>query len=135
MATSLVTFQSFGITASSTPSSGSSPTKKASSQGRKSSQSSTGWLTPIFGWSADQPDYIDSSNNGRGSRSGGRDAESGEERKARLRYAPGSFTEEKAKQLRMMTTGLEMSHEKMYHSAIASRLASDFSDRFFDDLT
>ncbi|CAM8976344.1 unnamed protein product [Rhodiola kirilowii] len=144
MATSLVTFQSMGISASSSNSSSSSSSRKSSTQSRKSSSSgrslSTGWLSPIFGWSTDQSDYSDSrrsssSSTERCSRSGGGDAaeESGEERKGRLRYMAGNFTEEKARQLRMMTTGLEMSHEKMYHSAIASRLASDFSDRFIDD--
>ena len=41
------------------------------------------------------------------------------------RFSPGCFTEEKAKQLRMMTKDTSF-HDVMYHSAIASRLASDF---------
>ncbi|KAL2500948.1 hypothetical protein Fot_34796 [Forsythia ovata] len=48
---------------------------------------------------------------------------------ARSRFTPGPFTEEKAKQLRRMTTNTSSFHDPMYHSAIASRLASDFTDR------
>jgi hypothetical protein len=44
-------------------------------------------------------------------------------------YAPGCFTEEKARQLRMKTMETELFHDALYHSAIASCLASDFSDR------
>ncbi|KAG8367313.1 hypothetical protein BUALT_Bualt16G0059300 [Buddleja alternifolia] len=90
-------------------------------QGRKSS-SSPKWWSPLFGFSS-EPDYIES-----------------DEKKikpevdrdpgpAKTRFNPGSFTEEKARQLRRMTNDATSSHESMYHSVIASRLASDFSDR------
>ncbi|KAJ9146514.1 hypothetical protein P3X46_028769 [Hevea brasiliensis] len=52
-----------------------------------------------------------------------------EPKSARSRFAPGCFTEEKAKQLRMLTTDMSSFHDAMYHSVIASRLASDFKNR------
>ncbi|CAL0330522.1 unnamed protein product [Lupinus luteus] len=82
--------------------------------------SSASWWTPLFGWSS-EPDYVES--NTKGSES---DPEVTESKPARPRFA-GGFTEEKAKQLRMMST--ENFHDTMYHSAIASRLASDFKSR------
>ncbi|KAI3512652.1 hypothetical protein L1887_19970 [Cichorium endivia] len=42
----------------------------------------------------------------------------------------GCFTEEKAKQLRMKTVETVNFHDMMYHSAIASRLASDVSGHY-----
>ncbi|KAL5065022.1 hypothetical protein RYX36_026759 [Vicia faba] len=87
---------------------------------RKNS-SSTNWWTPLFGWSS-EPDYINSDNKAPNPQS-----ESDPTLKpAKLRFA-GGLTEEKAKQLRMMTT--DSFHDTMYHSAIASRLASDFKAR------
>ncbi|KAJ6394436.1 hypothetical protein OIU77_023614 [Salix suchowensis] len=47
----------------------------------------------------------------------------------RSRFALGSFTEEKAKQLRRKTLEGSTFHDIMYHSAIASRLALDGSGR------
>ncbi|PWA46609.1 hypothetical protein CTI12_AA507030 [Artemisia annua] len=44
-------------------------------------------------------------------------------------FAPGGFTEEKAKQLRIKTVEMANFHDIMYHSAIASRLASDVYGR------
>lgn len=41
----------------------------------------------------------------------------------------GCFTAEKAKELRKKTIETSTFHDIMYHSAIASRLASDVSDR------
>ncbi|KAA8523053.1 hypothetical protein F0562_009476 [Nyssa sinensis] len=98
---------------------------------RKSSSSN--WWTPLFGWSS-EPDYIDSensSNNKNGlSVKAESKSESDRDRKlTRSRFAPGCFTEEKARQLRMMTMDTETFHDVMYHSAIASRLASDFTTR------
>ncbi|KAI4344084.1 hypothetical protein L6164_011355 [Bauhinia variegata] len=82
--------------------------------------SSTNWWTPIFGWSSD-PDYIDTNNKDRpGDRS--------ESKPSRPRFARGCLTEEKARQLRLMTMETESFHDTMYHSAIASRLASDFKN-------
>ena len=86
---------------------------------------SANWWTPLFGW-ASEPDYIDNSS---GSDSKEK-AESASESKAPRshRFALGCFTEEKAKRLRMLTKETESFHDVMYHSAIASRLASDFSN-------
>ncbi|KAM7509425.1 hypothetical protein LguiA_019878 [Lonicera macranthoides] len=79
---------------------------------------SSGWWTPIFGWPA-EPDYID------GEKCTD-PTEKSEQAKSRL--APGIFTEEKARKLRMLTSS-PSHHDVMYHSAIATRLATDFSDR------
>ncbi|KAL8117307.1 hypothetical protein AgCh_015277 [Apium graveolens] len=85
--------------------------------------SSNAWWTSLFGWSSD-PDYL--------SGSGPEDPNVGESgapvKQSGSRFRVGCFTEEKAKQMRMKTGESANSHE-MYHSAIASRLASDVSDR------
>ncbi|KAF7152069.1 hypothetical protein RHSIM_Rhsim01G0078800 [Rhododendron simsii] len=47
----------------------------------------------------------------------------------RSRFALGTFTDEKARRLRLMTTDTGAFHDAMYHSAIASRLVSEFSDQ------
>ncbi|XP_051114139.1 uncharacterized protein LOC127239840 [Andrographis paniculata] len=86
--------------------------------------SSSKWWSPIFGFSSD-PDYL---NDGE-KKSGGAAAADGDMRPERSRFAPAAFTEEKARQLRRMSRDTSSFHEPMYHSAIASRLASDFSDR------
>ncbi|GMH20538.1 hypothetical protein Nepgr_022379 [Nepenthes gracilis] len=96
--------------------------------------SSAKWYSPLFGWSSD-PDYIDSTDNSSGNNSQApvksetRSEIAGDRKSARSRFSPGCFTEEKARQLRMMTMDTESFHDAMYHSPIASRLASDFSDR------
>ncbi|KAH7512488.1 uncharacterized protein LOC107432392 [Ziziphus jujuba] len=92
---------------------------------RKSSSAS--WWTPLFGISS-EPDYIDSDGKSDSQVKAGARSESvvADQKHQRSRFAPGCFTEEKAKQLRMMTTGTDSFHDVMYHSAIASRLASDF---------
>ncbi|KAI3455361.1 hypothetical protein Pfo_012024 [Paulownia fortunei] len=80
------------------------------------------WWAPLFGWSS-EPDYI---NNGVKIEAGQVENESG-------RIVPeknlfrGCFTEEKAKELRKKTIETSTFHDIMYHSAIASRLASDVS--------
>ncbi|KAL4583961.1 hypothetical protein LXL04_008549 [Taraxacum kok-saghyz] len=80
------------------------------------------WWTPLFGLSSD-PDYIqDPEPSTDGSVTGSSDPVNG-----RSRFAPGCFTEEKAKQLRMKTSEMANFHDIMYHSAIASRLASDYT--------
>ncbi|RWV92366.1 hypothetical protein GW17_00045268 [Ensete ventricosum] len=91
------------------------------------------WWVPLFGWSA-EPDYIDGAGAGAGlaedSSKKGATASAGEEerrRRAGRRFA--AFTEEKAKELRMRTMEAEAFHDVMYHSAIASRLASDLPRR------
>ncbi|GJT89435.1 hypothetical protein Tco_1071152 [Tanacetum coccineum] len=73
------------------------------------------WWTPLFGWSS-EPDYIDSAD------------VITEKRTDRRSNKSVNFSDEKAKKLRMMTAETMSFHDKMYHSAIASRLASDFSD-------
>lgn len=96
--------------------------------GRKSS--STNWWSPLFGWSAD-PDYIDSDDKKNDlSVISDKNPVTDQDQKpssVKSRLTPGSFTEEKAKQLRMMMTETSTFHDVMYHSAIASRLASDFT--------
>ncbi|CAI9779959.1 unnamed protein product [Fraxinus pennsylvanica] len=83
---------------------------------------SNSWWTPIFGWSW-EPDYIQSS-----STSSSRvENETGKSRSEKL--FRGCFTAEKAKELRKKTIETSTFHDLMYHSAIASRLASDVSDR------
>ncbi|XP_020572635.1 uncharacterized protein LOC110019343 [Phalaenopsis equestris] len=80
------------------------------------------WWSPLFGWGS-QPDYIDSG-----------DAYSQEKVVApdlamdNRRSSPricAWFTEEKAREMRMRLSETETFHDAMYHSAIASRLASD----------
>ncbi|PNX96120.1 hypothetical protein L195_g019321 [Trifolium pratense] len=85
--------------------------------------SSPNWWSPLFGWSS-EPDYIDSENKAPNPQPESNPAS----KPSKLRFA-GGLTEEKAKQLRMMTVGTETFHDTMYHSAIASRLASDFKAR------
>ncbi|KAJ0987937.1 hypothetical protein J5N97_006293 [Dioscorea zingiberensis] len=76
-----------------------------------------GWWAPLFGWTA-EPDYIEDGERGAG---GGEEEGSGS--KPVRRFA--AFTEEKARELRMRTRETESFHDVMYHSAIASRLATD----------
>lgn len=126
MATNLLSFRPIGVRPCSA-----SGDRKPDSNRRKNSSSN--WWTPIFGWSSD-PDYIDSDNSTS-------DYAAPEKRKeiepesdldpkpSRSRFAPGCFTEEKAKQLRLLTNKTSSFHDVMYHSSIASRLASDFPDR------
>ncbi|XP_010914931.1 uncharacterized protein [Elaeis guineensis] len=77
------------------------------------------WWAPLFGWSS-EPDYIDG---------GEKESEAveGKRRRPVRRFAP--LTEEKARELRMRTMETETFHDVMYHSAIASRLASDLPPR------
>ncbi|XP_031282269.1 uncharacterized protein LOC116140834 [Pistacia vera] len=88
-----------------------------------SSSSSANWWAPLFGWSSD-PDYINNTNEGKNPENP--DLDSG---RVRSRFSPGCFTEEKAKQLRRKTMEGASFHDVMYHSAIASRLASDRSEK------
>ncbi|KAK9149720.1 hypothetical protein Scep_008477 [Stephania cephalantha] len=123
--TSLFSFRPPGIRASAA-----SGHRKPDHAGRRTQSSS--WWTPIFGYSAD-PDYIDENTSGGGpapekSRIRSPEADSDGAR-SRSRFAPGCFTEDKARQLRMKSAETYNFHDVMYHSAIASRLASDLSDR------
>lgn len=100
--------------------------------GKKSSSST--WWSPLFGWSS-SPDYLNGNSSAGGTGDDVPDKESGfsgsdqEPGRPRSRFALGSFTEEKAKQLRRKTLEGSTFHDMMYHSAIASRLALDGSGR------
>ncbi|KAG4113137.1 hypothetical protein ERO13_D13G204100v2 [Gossypium hirsutum] len=126
MATNLLTFRPAGIYASAIP----GHTKQDPNRGKSNpSPSSTNWWGPLFGMSP-EPDYFDSDNKTDFKEK--REVEPGTDtaqKSIRSKFSPGSFTEEKARQLRMMTTNTSSFHDAMYHSAIASRLASDFKDR------
>ncbi|OIT33024.1 PREDICTED: uncharacterized protein LOC109206546 [Nicotiana attenuata] len=100
------------------------------------SSSSASWWTPLFGWSS-EPDYIGNTGSNISSNAiktgpskevsaQKADPETG---RCRSKFRPGCFTEDKAKELRRMTTQSSNFHDVMYHSAIASRLASDVSGR------
>ncbi|KAF8100295.1 hypothetical protein N665_0227s0027 [Sinapis alba] len=77
------------------------------------------WWAPLFGWST-EPDYVENNNNNSSSANRESDLDKTTRR---------CLTEEKAKQLRMKIAQVSTFHEVMYHSAIASRLASDVSVR------
>ncbi|KAM0037144.1 hypothetical protein Hdeb2414_s0014g00434821 [Helianthus debilis subsp. tardiflorus] len=98
------------------------------------SQPKNNWWTPLFGWSS-EPDYINTDKNrtNNSTLSAKSSANSGsdlDQRPVKSRISPVKFTDEKARKLRMLTSETESFHDAMYHSAIASRFASDFSDRF-----
>ncbi|KAF3450832.1 hypothetical protein FNV43_RR06921 [Rhamnella rubrinervis] len=100
----------------------------ASSSSRKPDPSrrkavSSNWWTPIFGWSSD-PDYLVNTSGPSPNPAVLPDPEPEADR-PRSRFTLGCFTEEKAKQLRRKTLESSTFHDVMYHSAIASRLASD----------
>ena len=116
MATDLISFRPIGIRAC------------AASGGSHRRSTSSNWWTPLFGWSPD-PDYIDPETKTPNPVEQSRSEQDLETKTSRSRYAPGCFTEEKAKQLRLVTTSTSSFHDAMYHSAIASRLASDFKKR------
>ncbi|XP_059636692.1 uncharacterized protein LOC132278811 [Cornus florida] len=127
MAANLIAFRPVGVQACAT-----SSHRKTDLRAKNSSSN---FWTPLFGWSS-EPDYIDSENNCNNEEvpdfTAKVEAKSDsvvDPKHPRSRFAPGCFTEEKAKQLRMMTKDTESFHDIMYHSAIASRLASDFSNR------
>ncbi|THG00022.1 uncharacterized protein LOC114312324 [Camellia sinensis] len=127
MAASLVAFRPIGVPACAT-----GGHWKPDTHRRKSASSN--WWTPLFGWSS-EPDYIDSAdrtNADLSAMSESKTASDLDQKSVRSRFSPGCFTEEKARQLRLMTKETSSFHDVMYHSAIASRLASDFpnsSDR------
>ncbi|KAM3356436.1 hypothetical protein P3S68_023150 [Capsicum galapagoense] len=85
----------------------------------------TSWWTPLFGWSS-EPDYIVDSGSS-AIKTAPRREISGQ--KLDSKFQPGCFTEDKAKELRRKTMETSNFHDIMYHSAIASRLASDLSPR------
>uniref|UniRef100_A0A1J3JS03 Uncharacterized protein n=1 Tax=Noccaea caerulescens TaxID=107243 RepID=A0A1J3JS03_NOCCA len=94
-------------------SSGSGSSKNPDSNRKKS----VSWWAPLFGISSD-PDYLNIE-------SSSVTPESGQDPVQKLRR--GCLTEEKARQLRKKIAEASTFHEVMYHSAIASRLASDIS--------
>ncbi|KAK9071939.1 hypothetical protein SSX86_008370 [Deinandra increscens subsp. villosa] len=100
---------------------------RASASGHQKSDSHRkNWWTPLFGWPS-EPDYIINTDKNRPTNA---TSESDlDQRAVRSRKSPVNFTDEKAKKLRMLTMETESFHDAMYHSAIASRFASDFSDR------
>ncbi|KAK1437522.1 hypothetical protein QVD17_03315 [Tagetes erecta] len=138
MAANLVPFQPHSVIRSTT-----ATTVFAASGHHKSDPHRKNWFTPLFGWSS-EPDYINNSvntdqtntnNNYNNNNVAGRsstDFESDLDQKqvVRSRKSPVKFTDEKARKLRMLTVETESFHDAMYHSAIASRFASDFSHRF-----
>ncbi|KAF7847504.1 hypothetical protein BT93_L2895 [Corymbia citriodora subsp. variegata] len=135
MATGLLPYAPLAVMA--TASSSSSAERKPGPAGRRtpssssSSSSNNSWLAPIFGFSS-EPDYIDSAAGGKVAYPRKADLKGGSSlsTSGRPRPDPIRFTEEKARLLRLMTSDDAASlHDTMNHSAIASRLASDFGNR------
>ncbi|KAI3972225.1 hypothetical protein MKX01_011777 [Papaver californicum] len=112
MATSAISFRPV-IKATATSGNGKADLNQQRVQA-SSSPSSANWWTPIFGWKIES-DYIENSSS---SKPGSAN-----------KFTPGCFTEEKAKQLRIKAMESANFHDFMYHSAIASRLASDIPIR------
>ncbi|KAL1221989.1 hypothetical protein V5N11_013711 [Cardamine amara subsp. amara] len=91
---------------------------------------SASWWAPLFGVSPD-PDYLNIEGSSVNPESNPDKIDiSGSGQSQKLRR--GCLTEEKAKQLRRKTAEASTFHDVMYHSAIASRLASDLSGRVED---
>ncbi|KAG7992530.1 hypothetical protein I3843_02G132200 [Carya illinoinensis] len=101
-----------------------SSTKKPEQNIRK--PASANWWAPLFGLSSD-PDYLAPTGGPSSMEPVVSDPES-ETGRLRSRFALGCFTEEKARRLRRKTVESSAFHDVMYHSSIASRLASDISD-------
>ncbi|CAI0628107.1 unnamed protein product, partial [Linum tenue] len=93
-----------------------------------SSSASPKWWSPLFGWSS-EPDYVGTTPASQPAADQDENRPDLDAKQARSRFSPGCFTAEKAKQLRMLTSGTSAHHDAMYHSAIASRLASDFNSK------
>ncbi|KAF7847505.1 hypothetical protein BT93_L2896 [Corymbia citriodora subsp. variegata] len=132
MATALLPYGPLAVRAMSS----SSAKHKPGPAGRRSPSSDNKWLAPIFGFSS-EPGYIDSAADGKvaypsrkADLEGSGSSLSAAAKPGRPRPDPIRFTEEKARLLRLMTSDHAASlHDAMYHSAIASRLASDFGNR------
>ncbi|TKW13738.1 hypothetical protein SEVIR_5G120500v4 [Setaria viridis] len=85
------------------------------------------WWAPLLGWSG-QPDYIDAQPGA----AAAEEAQHQLQQQTRAGAAArrfGVLTEDKARQLRMRMMETESFHDAMYHSAIASRLASAAPDK------
>ncbi|XP_010465535.1 PREDICTED: uncharacterized protein LOC104745870 [Camelina sativa] len=95
------------------------PTK--SDPSRKKPVSSVSWWAPLFGISS-EPDYVVNNTNTSSSSSANLESDLVKTGERSQRWC---LTEEKAKQLRRKTAEASTFHDVMYHSAIASRLASD----------
>lgn len=125
MATGLLPYRPLAVKATAPSASRRSPSS--------SSSSSNNWWAPIFGFSS-EPGYVDSVDNKvayprKGDREGSSLSAAHDDDGARCRPDPIRFTEEKARLLRLMTSDEAASlPDAMYHSAIASRLASDFGN-------
>ena len=99
--------------------------------GTKAARAGSGsWWTPLFGWPS-EPDYFEESVAGEAGYPVEKKAEK-ETQEMRRSGRSIAFTEDKARRLRMMTAETSAFHDIMYHSSIASRLASDFSARSDD---
>ncbi|XP_010479791.1 PREDICTED: uncharacterized protein LOC104758595 [Camelina sativa] len=108
--------------------SGSGSLKNPDSNRKKSAS----WWAPLFGLSPD-PEYLNIDGSGSSVSSDSNPDKkdiSGSGQTQKLRR--GCLTEEKAKQLRRKIAEASTFHDVMYHSAIASRLASDLSGRVED---
>ncbi|CAL4958543.1 unnamed protein product [Urochloa decumbens] len=81
------------------------------------------WWAPLLGWSG-QPDYIDAQPAAPAPAAA---EELPQHMQGHRRF--GVLTEDKARQLRMQMMETESFHDAMYHSAIASRLASAAPDK------
>lgn len=132
MATPFSCFCSAPVQASALPSNRVNP--DLTRQKPTTGSSSASWWTPLFGWSS-EPDYIVDS--GSSIKTGPPKEFSGQKSdpemgRSRSKFQPGCFTEDKAKELRRKTMQSSNFHDIMYHSAIASRLASDVSGRWQD---
>ncbi|KAL5221617.1 hypothetical protein ABZP36_026330 [Zizania latifolia] len=79
------------------------------------------WWAPLLGWSG-QPDYIDAQQPASAWAAPEEDGTATPAQRGPRRF--GVLTEEKARQLRARMMETESFHDAMYHSAIASRLAS-----------
>ncbi|CAO2205403.1 unnamed protein product [Urochloa humidicola] len=90
------------------------------------------WWAPLLGWSG-QPDYIDAQPAAAPAAAAAADELlmqqhlQGHRGAASRRF--GVLTEDKARRLRMQMMETESFHDAMYHSAIASRLASAAPDK------
>lgn len=86
------------------------------------------WWAPLFGIPS-EPDYlnIETPSSSVAPEPSGSGQDPGQKLRCR-----GCLTEEKARELRKKIAEASTFHEVMYHSAIASRLASDISGRVKD---
>jgi hypothetical protein len=95
----------------------------AAAAGGRRFRSDGKWWAPLLGWSG-QPDYIDAQPAPEEERPNAQPDAAAAAGARRF----GVLTEEKARQLRMRIMETESFHYAMYHSAIASRLASAARD-------